>query len=132
MKLKHHILVVDDDPFLQEFLCPELAEHGYLPFSAKNGLEALDIIAAIKMSAVITDIFMPEMDGIELIKNLRSHDPNVPIFALSGGTRVSNSDVYLGFAKRLGANEIFAKPVEATMLITKLNEYFQRGTEKLV
>ena len=130
MKQKHHILLVEDDPFLRSLLGSQLTEHGYEVISAENGIQALKSIEDNRVDVVITDIFMPDMDGIELIQRLRKSHPGTTVFALSGGTPRTNSKDYLTFAKCFGANEVFAKPVEVAELVVKLEQYSRQGTEK--
>lgn len=126
MKLKRHILLVEDDLFQRDFLSDELAEHDYMVMATGNGLEALDFLESVSMDAVITDIFMPGMDGLELIQHLRRRNPKLPIFALSGGMKDRcNAEDYLNVAKAFGANEVFAKPVEMAELIAKLAQHCQ-------
>lgn len=131
MLRKRHILIVDDDVFLREFLSASLAEQGYLTFTAGNGLEAQKIISNIQLSAVITDIFMPEMDGIELIQTLRRQHPEILLFALSGGTNMGHKkDEYLKAAKTFGAHGVLTKPIEPTELFAMLEPYFSGDGEE--
>lgn len=124
MELKHHVLLVEDDPFQRSLLSNELAERGYFVVATENGLKALNSLDSISVDAVITDIFMPDMDGLELIHNLRRRDSTLPIFVLSGGVKgLHKSDVYLEMAKDFGANEVFEKPVNVTELIAKLVQH---------
>ncbi|MDO8891312.1 MAG: response regulator [Sulfurimicrobium sp.] len=129
MKQNHHILLVEDDPFLRNLLGTQLTEHGYHVTSAENGMQALESIEAKRVDVVITDIFMPDLDGIELIQRLRKNHPGTLIFALSGGTPRTSSKDYLTFAKCFGANEVFSKPVEMADLISKLELHCRRGPE---
>jgi CheY-like chemotaxis protein len=130
MEPKRHILLVDDDPFLHNLLSNELAIQGYLVITAENGFSALDSIASAQVDVVLTDIFMPGMDGIELIQKLRARFPGIPIFALSGGADFADPEVYLTFAKALGADEVFAKPVDMTRLAATLEKYCRPGIAK--
>lgn len=132
MEQKGRILLVEDDPFLRGLLSDELAGHGYWVVTAGNGFDALEALDLNPVDAVITDIFMPDMDGLELIRSLRKRDPGIPVFALSGGTNHSIPEDYLKFAKCFGADEVFAKPVDMATLVTKLEQYCQRGDERLV
>lgn len=125
MELQRNILLVDDDPFLRNLLSEELATHGYMVETAKNGIEALNIVASNQVGAVITDIFMPNMDGLELILALRKANPGVFIIALSGVKRSLDKENYLSTARAFGANEVLTKPVELEILCTKLKAHFQ-------
>lgn len=125
MKQKCHILLVEDDPFLRNFLSAELAEHGYIVTVAENGLKALNNSGPMRMDVILTDIFMPGMDGIELIRRLRKLNPNLPIFAMSGVAHHRKPEDYLRYAKRFGADEVFVKPVDVALLLSKLESYCQ-------
>lgn len=127
---KHLILLVEDDTFLRNLLSTQLAEHGYLVETAENGAQALDLIEAHPVDAVLTDIFMADMDGIELIQRLRKNFPDTPVFALSGGTHLAKPKDYLTYAKCFGATEVFVKPVEVSELVSKLEQYCRQSTEK--
>ena len=124
-----HILIVEDDYFLRNLLSEELGVRGYAVVSAINGFQALDLIDSNPVLAVITDIFMPDMDGIELIQTLRKHHPAMPIFAMSGGVRHADVEDFLGFAKCFGADEVFAKPVDMAALVTKLADYSRHDSK---
>ncbi len=133
MEAKHYILLVEDDAFQRSLLNHELTERGYFVVATGNGLEALKLLNSISMDAVITDIFMPDMDGLELIQKLRQHDTSLPIFAMSGGVKgLYNSENYLKIAKAFGANEVLAKPVEMAEIIAKLVQYCPCNAEIFV
>lgn len=120
LEQKRHILLVEDDPFTRNLLSVQLGERGYWVTTAENGIQAMESIENNPADVVLTDIFMPDMDGLELIRNLRKHYPGILIFALSGGTHFANKGDYLKFATRFGADEVFVKPVELAKLIAKL------------
>ena len=125
MTQKRRILLVDDDLFMRELLTQELAEHGYSVVIAEQGVQAMEVIGANPVDGVITDLIMPDMDGIELIQALRRRYPDLPIIALSGGSQLGNITDYLGFATGLGANKAFAKPLKIAELIQTLEQYWQ-------
>lgn len=124
MKIIKHkecrILIVDDDAFMREMLSNDLEENGYFLVVAENGLKAAKFLDLSQVDIVITDIVMPDMDGLEFIMKLRKKHKNLAIFAMSGGDKKKD---YLGFAKRLGADEVFAKPVDMEILLSKLEQY---------
>lgn len=103
------ILVVDDDDPLRKILSITLARMGHHVVEARNGKEALQLCQAEPPDIVLTDIVMPEKEGIETIGALRRFHPNVKIIAMSGGGSGSASD-YLKIAKHLGARVTLAKP----------------------
>lgn len=133
MKKRHCLLLVEDDPLQRRLLTDELSEHGCFVVAAENGQQALNFLDSISIDAVLTDIFMPEIDGIELIRRLRKRVPNIPVFAFSGGMkdRFNTIDAidWLELTKRLGAEEVFSKPVDVATFITKLERRCRPRTE---
>jgi diguanylate cyclase (GGDEF)-like protein/PAS domain S-box-containing protein len=117
------ILVVEDDPFLRQLITDQLCEAGYILLTAEDGAHALKVLEKQSVDVVISDIFMPNMEGIEMIRTLREQFPGLPIFATSGGTRLMDKDVILSVARRFGANETFTKPLDMPGILSKLKEY---------
>ena len=110
------ILVIDDDPSILTMLKKMLEKAGYEVDTANNGSEGLEKIEECPPDLLITDIVMPEKEGLELIFYLRKKNPGLKIIAISGGGRF-NYDGYLTSAKHLGANLIFQKPLVHKELI---------------
>ena len=103
------VLVVDDEQLVRETLRQFLEHAGHEVFEAANGTQALAAIKTRPYDLVITDILMPEKEGIETIMDLREQMPDLVIIAISGGDRAGAIDV-LGIAKKLGANDVLVKP----------------------
>ena len=103
------ILVVDDEEFVRVTLRQMLEKAGHQVFEAANGVEALCALEKHEANLVITDIIMPEKEGIETIMELRRRKPGLKIIAISGGGRTGNT-IYLDLAKSFGATNILAKP----------------------
>jgi YesN/AraC family two-component response regulator len=104
------ILVIDDDPSILTMLKKMLEREGYEVDTASNGSEGLDKIEDSPPDLLITDIVMPEKEGMELIFHLRRKKPELKIIAISGGGRF-NYEGYLTSAKYLGADLVFQKPL---------------------
>ena len=104
------ILVIDDDPSIQIMLKKMLEKAGHMVDIACNGSEGLDKIECCPPDLLVTDIVMPEKEGLELIFYLRRKNPGLKIIAISGGGRF-NYDGYLTSAKHLGADLTFQKPL---------------------
>lgn len=117
------VLVIDDNAQLRALLCGALAKMGYVVTSAADGAEAFETIARQKFDLVITDLLMPERDGIEVIGELRLKQPASRIIAMSGGGRGSR-DHYLATAKGLGAHAVLGKPFSVSELSTALDAVF--------
>ena len=103
------ILIIDDNYMLRESLTRLLAEAGYEVNTAENGRLALQLFQSLFFDLVITDIVMPEMDGLEFIQEMKQHYPQAKIIAISGGGRCSPQD-YLEIAGALGVSATIAKP----------------------
>ncbi|MEO7598585.1 MAG: response regulator [Opitutus sp.] len=110
------ILVVDDEPALREILSRVLVDAGHRVMGAANGKEASLILAKAAFDIVLTDVIMPEKDGMQVISELRKKFPEVRIIAMSGGGHVSR-DQYLKIAKGLGAHALLEKPFANQQLL---------------
>lgn len=110
------LLLVDDDALFRGFLSEWLQSRGYAVSACASAKEALDCIRRQAYAAVLTDILMPDMDGIELILALQMQQPAMPVIALSGGGRQQAVGVYLSNAAHLGASAVLGKPVDLSEL----------------
>lgn len=104
-----HILVADDESIIRDTLRIVLTRLGHDPVCVPDGRKALAALQARPFDLIITDLLMPDFDGLELITEVRRTHPSVPIMAISGGGRISGND-YLRMAKKLGAISILSKP----------------------
>jgi YesN/AraC family two-component response regulator len=104
------ILVVDDEEIIRFTLRQLLEKGGHEVFEAVNGRAALRAFEELHVDLVITDIIMPEKEGIETISELRRRRPDLKIIAVSGGGRTRTMN-YLDMAERFGANAALAKPL---------------------
>jgi CheY-like chemotaxis protein len=111
--------MVDDNSELRDLLENALTKMGYVVTSAANGAEAFRAISANRFDVVITDMLMPERDGIEVIGEIRRTQPDARIIAMSGGGRGSR-DHYLQTAKGLGAHATLGKPFSMSELTAVL------------
>jgi CheY-like chemotaxis protein len=103
------ILVVDDSRSSQEFIAELLLRRGYQVRTANDGREALTLAQAENFDLVITDIFMPNMDGLELLVALRELQPTTPRIAVTAGI-IGTSEPFLNAASAFGAAATFLKP----------------------
>lgn len=106
------VLLVDDDPTIRLMLERTLHKHGYSVVCAANGQEALTWVKRSRFRLVITDIFMPDSDGLDLIMACTAGHPAMPILAISGGGRLGGPDAFLKPARLLGSRRTLAKPFE--------------------
>ena len=111
------ILVLDDEPSILLMIKKMLEKAGYEVIVASNGKEGMRLFERDKPDMVITDIIMPEKEGLETIFELRRMHPDLKIIAISGGGRIS-PDGYLPGARLLGANMVFQKPLVQKEFLT--------------
>lgn len=104
------ILVMDDEPSILLMIKKMLEKEGHEVDLALNGREGMDLFEKNRPDMVITDIIMPEKEGLETILELRKKYPQLKIIAISGGGRIGPQG-YLPSAKYLGADMVFQKPL---------------------
>jgi CheY-like chemotaxis protein len=114
------ILVVDDESDVREAIRALLEQHGYATVSCADGGSALREVERLRPDLVLTDLFMPDVDGIELIGALRALAPEIPIVAMT--TRVKPFTVdYIEIATKLGAFTGLYKPLDCSRLLKILD-----------
>lgn len=104
-----HILVVDDEAEVRQLIQDLLTREGHELIFAENGRQALERARNRPLDLVITDLIMPEMEGLETIRGLRREHKNLKIIAISGGGRTDPND-YLRTARVFGACKTLQKP----------------------
>jgi DNA-binding response OmpR family regulator len=112
-----NILVIDDEAPMRRFVAMALEKQGHALSEAADGAEALRILAERPIDLVITDLLMPETDGIETILELRRLYPATKIIAISGGGEYQSGKGFLRAAESLGADCTLAKPLEFKQLL---------------
>jgi DNA-binding NtrC family response regulator len=111
------ILVIDDDKAVVFSVQAILEDAGFYTFTAGNGIAGVDAFKKHAPAIVLTDIIMPDQDGIATILQLRRLCPDVKIIAMSGGGRIGNTD-FLSVAEKLGAVDTLPKPFSADDLLS--------------
>jgi DNA-binding response OmpR family regulator len=124
-QLRPTVLVIDDDPDMVESLAMLLEDHGFAVLTANNGARGLEAFREHRPVAVLTDIMMPEQDGIETILQMRRERAEVKIIAISGASRVGKTD-FLAIARKLGADASFEKGRSANELLVLLKATLRR------
>jgi CheY-like chemotaxis protein len=115
------VLLVEDDKELREMLKMSLLRKGFTVQEAENGKEAISHFKPSITDLVVTDLIMPEEDGIKVVIRLRELKPTIKIIAISGGGKVGPGS-YLNLAKALGADAIYSKPFSIKDLIVKIEQ----------
>jgi len=122
--LKKIIMLVDDDPSIRTLLKAALEKNGYDTLLFASGEEALEGLETRQADVVILDIILPGIDGLEVLKRIRSHPDhsNIPIIMLT--TKDSEFETVLGL--EMGADDYLSKPVRYYELIARLKKVLQR------
>lgn len=115
------ILLIDDEDAVRGLFAAILRQAGHTVDTAPDGKSGLALHRAAEPDLIITDMMMPDMDGVELIKALRHSLPRPRVIALSGGSEFSDS-LYLPVARRLGVQRTLAKPVGVETLLRAVDE----------
>lgn len=123
------VLIIDDEPMIRHLVARVLDRAGYPTVSAANGRQGLARFHQYRPVLVITDIIMPEREGIETIRQIRREAPSLPIIAISGSTRVDGPD-FLAMARELGATDVLRKPFEPLDLLARVTRCL--GAPRLV
>jgi CheY-like chemotaxis protein len=119
MELK--ILLVDDEPDILEVIQDRLEAYGFKVVTATTGREALAKLAAEKFDGVFMDVKMPEMGGIEALKEIRKTDRNIPVIIITSSSTREAAEATLA----QGANEYILKPFEWQELKAKIEKVYQ-------
>jgi len=114
MAVKNKILVVDDEEALRTVLSAELEGEGYLVNTAADGDEAIKIIGAQQFHLILLDIKMPNVDGFEVLKFVKQHQPSTKVIMLTGFADLKNAIE----SKKLGAEDFVSKPYDLVDLLT--------------
>jgi DNA-binding response OmpR family regulator len=114
--LAQSILIIDDDAYSRATLQLVLEDEGFAVVCAEDGAIGLRAFSVKQPDLVITDIIMPEREGLETIREIRKIAPLVPIIAISGGGRLKATDL-LALAGNLGADVVLTKPFDADELL---------------
>lgn len=116
------VVVIDDDCDSLEYVTTLLDRHGIRCAAFWQPREALEFIAAHPVSVVVTDVFMPDVDGVQLISAIRKCRPDASVIALTG-----YNDSYLRCMKLLGAVEGISKPIDAAALVAAVHRCLGHG-----
>ena len=118
---KKKILVIEDDLELQEFVEEFLSENDFEVLLANNGNEGLEVLENNEVDLVLTDLLMPEKDGVRVISEVKTRHSHIPVIAMSGGQSVF-SPVFLEAAATLGAAKTLSKPFRNEELLQTIRD----------
>jgi DNA-binding response OmpR family regulator len=124
------VLLIDDDPALLWLMCQAFTAAGYTTRSAENGRKGLRLLDAYQPDLVVTDIVMPEMEGIGAILQIRRKPRPPKIIAISGAGPTGRRS-YLSWAKHLGADAVLAKPFRMSQIVALSNRLIDNESNHL-
>lgn len=115
------ILVVEDNQDVSNLLAWILSLEGYQVEEVSSAAAAIEVVRSAPPDLVITDLLMPDRDGLELIRDIRRSGAVIPIIAVSAGGRIGPA-TYLEIAEKLGADRVFAKPFLPESILRAVGE----------
>lgn len=115
------VLVIDDDPAIRDVLRQTFERAGFDVDLAVDGGEGMECYRRRRPDVVITDIVMPDREGVETMLEIKEFDPGAKIIAISGGGRAGAAD-FLAVATKFGAQRSFAKPLDRRSLMAAVRE----------
>jgi two-component system OmpR family response regulator len=118
----HHLLVVDDEDNLRSMLAAALQHHGFTVTTAQNGREALEMVPTVKPDLVLLDVMMPDLDGFEVCRRLRTDGDRTPVLFLTA--RDSTEDKVRGLT--LGGDDYVQKPFSLDELVARADAVLRR------
>ena len=112
------VLLVDDEEDFREILTQRMADRGLEVDGAESGMKALEMVDSKSYDAIILDLAMPEMDGIETLERLLKKNPNLQVIVLTGHATIEKGVT----AVKMGAADFLEKPAEIESLMKKIGE----------
>jgi CheY-like chemotaxis protein len=116
------VIVIDDNNDLRELMCEILRQAGFDAECAADGQEGLAVQRARPAEVVITDIFMPNQDGIETIALFRKEFPGLKIIVMSGDAKVAKDSTYFMTAREIGVDAVLPKPFDEDELLQMIQK----------
>ncbi len=114
------VLVVDDEILIRKLLTKTFQREGWPVVAAESGEQALEILNTTRVKVVVSDIVMPEMDGFELMSNVKGVDPKIPVVLISGRAGRTREDVMAA-----GAADFIPKPFNNTEIISRIGTFYK-------
>lgn len=124
------VLVVDDDPLVRLVVEEALTRAGFGVALAEDGMAAMRQLEVARFDLVVTDILMPDKDGLELTREIKTRWPTTPIIAISSGGRV-DAGFYLPLAKAMGVDAVMTKPIRPQAFLALVAEVMGGRREAL-
>ena len=110
------VLIIEDDPIMLRNLAQWFQQAGCRVMVAHDGVEGMEQFNKLRPDVVVTDIIMPNREGVETLMAIKAQAPDVKVLAISGGGRLGSTDL-LAMARSLGADAVMAKPFRSTDIV---------------
>ena len=123
------VMVIDDSEDFRAYLTALLERQGYTVLALENGAELPRLVRDQPIDAVITDLFMPQVDGLEVVSFFRKLDPHLPVFGVTGSPGVGES-VCIKAMNTFGAREVFPKPLDSAKLLAALGREVSAAAQR--
>ena len=123
------ILIIDDEPQIRSMLTLMLEREGYEVVEAPDGVEGIKVYRQNPADLIITDLIMPNKDGIGMIIDLKKEFPDIKIIAMSGGG-LNKPDGYLKGAKKLGASCTLTKPIDREEMLRAVRDILKDSLDQ--
>ena len=120
----HKILIIDDEAMIRDILKTLFEQEGFKVILAEDGIKGMSLFLKDPVDLVITDIIMPEKEGLQTIRELNQKDPGLPIIAISGGGTLG-AEQYLVAAEKFGARQVFQKPLALPELLSCVKKFLE-------
>ncbi|MBQ7980649.1 MAG: response regulator transcription factor [Oscillospiraceae bacterium] len=117
------VLVCEDDRNIRRLMCEYLLQDGYTVLESENGEKALESFSASHVDLLITDIMMPEMDGFELVREIRKTGAEIPVLMITA--KASMEDKKTGFG--CGADDYMVKPIDMEEMLLRVSALLRRA-----
>jgi DNA-binding NtrC family response regulator len=114
------VLLIEDEPMVRKIVRKMLQRAGHDVVDAENGRAGFELLERTAVDLIVTDIIMPEVEGIEVLTTVRRRHPSIAVIAMSGGGRMGNID-FLDVAKKLGAAATLQKPFTCGSLLEAID-----------
>jgi len=121
--MKAKVMIVDDEEAVVRALAGALEDEGYLCAVAKNGREALEAFPKVRPDVVLLDVWMPDMDGLEVLRGIKELDEKCPVIMISGHATVATAVK----AMKVGANDFLEKPLSIEALLLALERVLKKS-----
>jgi CheY-like chemotaxis protein len=125
------VLVIDDDEQFLYYVVMLLARAGHDVFSLQDGSRAQAVLQAERIDAIVTDLYMPNVDGLEILGLMRRYAPGVPVIGISGGG-LKADDPCIRAMKVLGATVVLPKPLDVPVFLASLRDVLRLNAPSAV